>query len=121
MIALQSDQMDLLNPDDLEENLMENLHQISEWYFHRKDTWAWIYNCGLKKKLATNSDDTSHFELFGTEAVYRARYRGWFNPDRNTVTVHDRESNVRHLDQLPEGLYRALTSNFGKDVRIILP
>lgn len=121
---IEAEQLSFRTPgdhsDDWEqESLYQRALAASGWA-HGRNSYGWLFDDRLRVKknqasrFGDEDDETGvgHYELFGMDATWRARYRGWYVPDKQLVTIIDREKRLTEVDELPERLYSALLRQF---------
>lgn len=114
---------------DDEEERDEETYKRAEAYFNighhgdflddesqnKRQDFCWIYDRdGLK--VGTKA---THNMSFGINVVDRARFKGWFDTEKNLISFYDQDMEVKTEDDIPEIVYRKLVSKF-KTKKIIV-
>lgn len=104
--------------DDLDIEARYQSALAASGWLHRFTAWIWD-GMSLKVKNVPDGEDeeSCHYTLFG-DVIYRAPFRGWFNPRSRILSLMSRERDVIESCQIPERLYRRLIDKFGKDIII---
>jgi hypothetical protein len=78
---------------------------------NKRTDFCWIYGRdGLK--VGTGA---THNATFGYDVVDQARFKGWFDTDKNLISFYDQDNEVKDVDEIPSIVYNKLVSRFKTD------
>ena len=93
-----------------------NYAVAADLFRHRGIGWIYTNEGELLVKDSGVSEDADedagacHVQLFGTCALVRSRYRGWFS--KGILTVQDRLNKTDCIQEIPDYLFSALQRQF---------